>query len=463
MFILHLALGGCIKARPVRFGLTADTGGHIAYVLDAAAAQARSAEVREVSVVTRLFDDCQLGAEHALAVEPFDAGATINRIATSNRGYLEKEALAAELPAFTDAFCRHLAGLPRRPDVIHAHFADAAAVALAVRRRFGIPFVYTPHALGLDKRRHQPGCDSLAGRIAAEREAIEHADAMIVSTRDEADRQVQAYGTAASKARIRCIPPGVPRHTAACLHASPLVKLADWLSNPNKPIVLAVARPVIKKNLAALARAFMTTSSLAKRANLVILAGQHGDRSSPEELGVVRELSRLCSDRSLQGRAALPPRHTAVDVVSLYRQAAQGGVFVNPALHEPFGLTLIEAAAAGVPVVTTRNGGPAEIASNIGHALLVDPHDDAAIGRACLAVVSEPSLHRRLSSAALQNVRCYSWSSYAERSVSLYASLRAGKTRKAAAAPEADRQQSGARPEQSMSLARKPFPQRTAA
>ena len=462
MFILHLALGGCIKAPPVRFGLTADTGGHIAYVLDAAAAQAALAEVTRVSVITRLFDDGQLGVEHALAVEPFAAGASIDRIATSNRFYLEKEALAAELPAFTDALCRHLAGLPQRPDLIHAHFADAAAIALAVRRRFGIPFVYTPHALGLDKQRHQPGGDSLAGRIAAEREAIDHADAIIVSTRDEADRQVQAYGPAASKARIRCIPPGVPRHAAACVHTSPLVKLADWLSEPDKPVVLAVARPVIKKNLAALARAFMTTPSLAARANLVILAGQHGDRSSPEEREVVRELSRLCSDRSLQGRMALPPRHTVADVACLYRQAAQGGVFVNPALHEPFGLTLIEAASAGVPVVTTRNGGPEEIAGNIGHALLVDPHDEAAIGKACLAVVSEPSLHRRLSQAGLQNVRHYSWSSYAERSVSLYASLRAGRSGKAVAATEAD-QQLGASPDQSMSLACKPFPRRTAA
>ncbi len=442
--------------------MTADTGGHIAYVLDAATAQARLAEVKQVCVVTRLFDDRHLGAEHALAVEPFGARASIRRIATANRGYLEKEALAAELPAFTDALCRHLAGLPRQPDLIHAHFADAAAVALTVRRRFGIPFVYTPHALALDKRRHQLGGDSLAGRIAAEREAIEHADAIIVSTRDEAERQVKAYGMAASTARIRCIPPGVPRHTAACLHASPLVKLADWLSDPDKPIVLAIARPVIKKNLAALARAFMTTPSLAERANLVILAGQHGGRSSSEELEVVHELSRLCSDRSLQGRAALPPRHTVADVVSLYRRAARGGVFVNPALHEPFGLTLIEAAAAGVPVVTTRNGGPSEIAGNIGHAVLVDPRDEAAIGDACLAVVSEPGLHRRLSTAALQNVRRYSWSNYAERSVSLYASLRAGRSGKASTV-EADRQPSAARPEQPTSLARKPFPQRTAA
>ena len=141
-----------------------------------------------------MFDDRQLGTEHGSAVEFLDDKATIDRIATGNRSYLEKEALAAELPAFTDAFCAHLAALPRLPDVIHAHFADAAAVALAVRRRFGIPFVYTPHALGLDKQPCHPGDAVLNGRIAAERMAIERADAIIVSTLDEADRQIRAYG-----------------------------------------------------------------------------------------------------------------------------------------------------------------------------------------------------------------------------------------------------------------------------
>ena len=209
--------------------------------------------------------------------------------------------------------------------------------------------------------------------------------------------------------------------------------------------MLAIARPVRKKNLAALVRAYATTPPLRARSNLVILAGQHGGRASPEELEVVAELSRLCAP--LQGCAALPPFHNMADVVALYGQAACGGVFVNPALHEPFGLTLIEAAAAGVPVVATRNGGPAEIASNIGHALLIDPHDEAAIGAACAALVSEPELHRRLSKAALRNVQRYSWSAYAGRSASLYAALRTGGFRSPMAAAEADRQGRGIRPD----------------
>ena len=50
-------------------------------------------------------------------------------------------------------------------------------------------------------------------------------------------------------------------------------------------------------------------------------------------------------------------------------------MFVNPALTEPFGLTLIEAAASGLPVVATNDGGPQDILRLCGNGVLVDPLD----------------------------------------------------------------------------------------
>ena len=39
MFVMQIALGGCLKAPPIPYGLTDDTGGHIAYVLAASRAE----------------------------------------------------------------------------------------------------------------------------------------------------------------------------------------------------------------------------------------------------------------------------------------------------------------------------------------------------------------------------------------------------------------------------------------
>ncbi|MGI4954849.1 MAG: glycosyltransferase [Janthinobacterium lividum] len=416
---------------PIRYGITADTGGHIAYVLEAARAQAGLPQVDSVSVVTRLFEDEHLGADYARASERLGAKATIDRIATANRRYLEKEDLSRDLPAFADALCAHLIGRPRRPDVLHAHFADAAQVAEVVRRRLGIPFVYTPHALGMDKRGMAADDPRLDQRIAAERGALAEADAVIVSTRNEADRQVAAYQVPGLENRLWQISPGVPQ-LGMGLRSHRSGGPAPWQPTPwdrslddaAKPIILAIARPIRKKNLVGLVRAFAANDELRRRTNLVILAGQHeGGVPSDEQRAVVAELRRWAATPALRGRFALPDRHDTADAAALYRRAAAGGVFVNPALHEPFGLTLIEAAAAGVPVVATGRGGPADIIATTGHGLLVDPLDEPAIGAACLRVVSDPALHRRLSRAGLDNAHWFSWSRYADRSVALYATL----------------------------------------
>ncbi|WP_375244115.1 HAD-IIB family hydrolase [Sphingomonas parapaucimobilis] len=423
MFILHLALGGCLKSPPVHYGITADTGGHIAYILDAAAAQAMNIDTHQVSIVTRLFEEPGLPLDHARATERLSPKLTIDRIATANRRYLEKDALADDLAAFTESFCAHLARLPRLPDVIHAHFSDAAAVAAEARRRFAIPFVYTPHALGIDKRRHHGPSPALDGRIAAERTAIASADALIVSTEDEAQRQVQAYGIPAG-GRIHRIAPGVPNHEGGRPDGPTLAdRLDEWLDDPAKPIILAIARPVAKKNLGALARAYAASAKLREAANLVILAGHHDGPGSAEERAVLAELLALADTAALRGRIALPPRHDGDDVAALYERAATGGVFVNAALHEPFGLTLIEAAAAGVPVVATRHGGPSEIVAALDHGLLVEPRDEDAIATACLSILSDPDTHKRMSANGRSGSTLYAWDRYAMESTALYAHL----------------------------------------
>ena len=61
----------------------------------------------------------------------------------------------------------------------------------------------------------------------------------------------------------------------------------------------------------------------------------------------------------------------------------------NPSLIELFGLTLIEAAASGLPVVATENGGPRDIVANCRNGPLVDPTDPLALAEALKAALSD--------------------------------------------------------------------------
>ena len=151
MHIMHVALGGCLKAPPVDFGITQDTGGHIAYILGAAAAQAKRDAAARVTIVTRAFDDPALGAVHALEFERVAERLHVRRLRTAEPRYLTKAALVAELPALREAFARLVDEDP--PDVVHAHFADAFDVAVDAARRHGARLLYTPHSLSLNKQR----------------------------------------------------------------------------------------------------------------------------------------------------------------------------------------------------------------------------------------------------------------------------------------------------------------------
>jgi len=130
-----------------------------------------------------------------------------------------------------------------------------------------------------------------------------------VSSRQEASEQVRAYGVEVGT-RIHCIPPGVPQRRAAAAGSRLVERLERGFAEPGKPIILTIARPVRKKNIAALLRAYAASPALMDRANLVILAGQSdGRHDSAEERQVVDELRRLCAAPELRHRVALPPTH----------------------------------------------------------------------------------------------------------------------------------------------------------
>ncbi|SHI39935.1 HAD-IIB family hydrolase [Wenxinia saemankumensis] len=424
MHVIHVALGGCLRRPPVAYGLTEDTGGHIAYVLGAAMAQAERPGTRMVEIVTRAFDAPALGACHAEPVEEVAPRCRIRRLRTARRDYLSKEALEAEIPALSDAFLAMLAEGPR-PDVIHAHFADAAVLARAAEARFGIPWIYHSHSLGREKSQAGlPAEGGLARRIAREDAAIAGAGAIVASSRDEAERQLVVADPGA-EGRIHRVSPGVATREVGDPDRARAL-LAPHLDDPDKPVVLAVARPIAKKNLGALVEGWGADPDLVARSNLVIVAGLHAAPDATDEAARIHAALAAAVERlGLRGRVALPPHHDGADIAALYALAARGGVFVNPAHHEPFGLTLIEAAQADVPVVATRNGGPVDILRNLGSGELVDPADPADIARGIRAVLEDPQARDRARRAGSRARRLYSWQGWAARVEGIAASLHA--------------------------------------
>ncbi|PPF56017.1 HAD family hydrolase [Clavibacter michiganensis] len=418
MKILHIALQGCLRATDVEYGVTNDTGGHIRYLLDLVDAVLLADRSTDVTIVTRRFY-APFAPYAAAAIEEAGPRLRVVRIASDQLGYLPMAELHGELPSLQDSLEKYLLSLRVLPDVIHAHYGEAAALALAMRNRFGIPFIYTPHSYArvtLSLRGGVPG-SSMANRIAREDTALATANMVTASSVHEAEQQASlspSYRTGAMKV----LPPGVDIEAFDSARISDSIR--DRLERPlvdkAKPVVLAIARPVWKKNLRGVVRAFAVSRRLRERANLIIIAGSRGRVADlePEARGVIRELLELVHEARLDGVVSMPLEHTSNEVPSIFRYCyEQRGVFASPALSEPYGLTLLEAAAAGVPTVGSTEGAPTEVVTRLGHGTVVSPDDPEALASALLDILDDDDRWITFSTAGRQRVRPQTWRTHA--------------------------------------------------
>lgn len=432
LFVCHIALQGCVRPRNVAYGLTADTGGHIKYVIELMAA-AEEQGIGRQELIVRRFEDETLGPEYARRFDRISKTTRIVRIDGSSPDYLPKEELWREHQRLADSLTRHFDSLDRLPDVIHAHYADAGWLAAEMKQRLGIPFIFTGHSLGRVKARARPFVqDHLQRRILTEERAIAAADLVIASSTDEAKRQYKLYkANAADKTKV--IPPGCDvasftRCQSSVVDRGLVADLRRFLVDPSKPPILALARPVMKKNLHGLLEAFASSSNLRERANLIIFAGCRTDAQSeePERRQVFETLLNLVDRHDLWGSVALPKQHRPEVVPHIYRFGAElGGVFANVALHEPFGLTLLEAAASGLPVVATNRGGPTDIIGRLQNGVLVNPDCRASIANALTSVLDDKTRWQRFARDGRCAIKRFTWERHAQDYVAAVSQLRA--------------------------------------
>ncbi len=433
-YLMHISLHGLVRGAELELGRDADTGGQIQYVVELVRALAERKDVDRVDLLTRQIQDRRVGADYAAPEEILDeaAKARIVRIPFGPRRYLRKERLWSYIDCFVDLALRHIRSVGRVPDVIHAHYADAGLAGARLAALLGVPFVFTGHSLGRDKRRRlldsgqEPGAIDqryhLDQRIEAEEQALDMASLVIASTRQEIDQQYAQYANHRG-ANIIVVPPGVdvsrfrPYKRGEALGPYRL-EVERFLQHPRRPLILALARADERKNLANLVRAYGEHPELREQANLVLVAG---NRTRIAELDrgartVWRELIELIDDYDLHGHVAYPKHHSPDDVPCLYRlAAARNGVFVNPALTEPFGLTLIEAAASGLPVVATDDGGPQEILRHCRNGQLIDPLDIEGMGRVLTDVLSNRARWRQWVQRGQRGVaKHYTWAGHAD-------------------------------------------------
>lgn len=169
-----------------------------------------------------------------------------------------------------------------------------------------------------------------------------------------------------------------------------------------------------RKNLIRLLEAFYTL--LSRRPELIdryqlVLAGSPG--------WLYEEIFEEVKSRGLESSVVFPGYVPASDVPALYAGAS---LFVYPSLYEGFGLPVLEAMAAGVPVISSSVSSLPEITGDA--AVLVDPLDVEGLAMALERLIASPALREEYGRRGQERAAYFSWRRCAERTLEVYRSIR---------------------------------------
>lgn len=381
-----------------------DFGGQLVYVKEISLALTRLGH--KVDIVTRLIDDPQWPefSKTVDSYESYEENLRIIRLPCGGPLFLNKEKLWEHMPEFIDNLVAFYDG--DLPDFATAHYADGGYCAVLLQQKTGIGFTFTGHSLGAQKL-DKLGMNTnnvnqmeqqyrFSTRIAAERMAMTQASKIITSTSQERTEQYshplyQGAVDVNDDNKFSVIPPGVNtqifnNRTQPCdkaVHKS----VGDKIQNNDDAYIVVSSRLDEKKNIIGVVKAYAENKELQKRARLGLfvrgIENPFSDCSalSEQEQSVLKPVLQCIKQAGFAERVDFLDIRSQQDLASAYRYFAnRRSVFALTAFYEPFGLAPIEAAACGLSVVVTKNGGPSEIFED-GSGVTVDPFDTNDIAK----------------------------------------------------------------------------------
>ncbi|KAA9040954.1 HAD-IIB family hydrolase [Ginsengibacter hankyongi] len=445
---------GLIRSTDPEIGRDKDTGGQVKYVLELVENLSQHPEVRKVDLFTRRIIDKRVSSSYEKSIETINEKARIVRVSCGGNSYRQKETLWDHLDEFIDKTIRFIEKEDDFPDVVHGHYADGNYLAAQISEVFGVPFIATGHSLGRNKKNIllREGLSeekinekfNIERRIDEEESLLKNADVIIVSTQHEIDTQYGLYNNKTA-GRFEVIPPGVntglfypfyrydmPSFKMTIEQEQALYRINSdierFLFNPAKPLILSIGRADKRKNFERLIQSYGQDKELQAMANLAIFAGVRKDITlmPPDEQDILTNLLLLLDKYDLYGKMAIPKKNDpTLEVPEIYRVAARKkGVFVNATPGENFGLTIVEAAACGLPVIASPTGGPKEILEHCDNGLLVDVEDPAEIANALKKIIADQALWEKYSGNGIKAVdHLYSWSAHTNKYIEIIENL----------------------------------------
>ena len=297
------------------------------------------------------------------------------------------------------------ARLVRQYDVVHVHgvWMPVPTIVCWQARRAGVPTVLAPHGMlstwSLQQKKPRKALAlAVIWRSLVRDVTFLHA----LNAAEAGELQARFPGTA-----IRVIPNGIFAEEFADLpHPGDSARVVPELANGRR-YVLFLARLHFMKAPDLLVDAFARVAARMPDVDLVIAGPDYGMETALRgKIGELGLADRVHLPGAVYGRAKL----------ALLRDAL---CMCQPSRHEGFSVSMLEALACGVPVVTTETANFPDVASE-GAGFIAAAEPDA-LGAAVQALASDDALRERQSQAARDLVsRCYTWEAVHERALEVY-------------------------------------------
>lgn len=269
----------------------------------------------------------------------------------------------------------------RRPHVVHAHTYKAGVLASVAARLAGVPsVVFTPHGHIFARGARIPGVPDRGWKHVVLRWVTRAAQACAhrVTALSETDLRQQLELGLSPFSKYQVIRNGID---------------IDRFDAPPPPaaglVVGAVGRFTSEKGHVHLLEAFKQV--LARRADARLVLVGFGELEP--------ELRRRAADLSLNGAVTFAGERESAEMLPAFH------IFVQPSLYESQGLAILEAMAAGRPVVATDVGGVRDVVRHGETGLLVPPADPEELADAILRLAGDPRLAADLAARARARVR----------------------------------------------------------
>lgn len=308
-----------------------------------------------------------------------------------------------EIAQLYDAFIKETIRVVEnfKPDIIHVHHIMLNAwAARFVRSLYGTKIILTSHGSCI----HAISKDRRYFRMT--RDAVRAANAITVVSGDTRVKFLKMFGSELS-VKTRTIPGGVRMSLfPQSKSASALSSIAKRYNIKHNNVVLFSGRLISEKGVGHLVKAAKDIKGE------IVIAGDGPQKNV---------LANLIKQRKLTNVNLLGYVEPA-DLRDIYYLAS---VFVSPSVwDDPMPLTIIEAMAAGLPVVVTRKGGIPIAVKDRYNGFFVHPRSPQDIAEKVNRLLADPNLRKKIGERARVTVQeKFTWTKIAERMHKIYATI----------------------------------------